>query len=55
MTKLSRFFRENGLVTFVKNTNFTCVPPLCISEAELREGFAIVDRALDITDAAFEA
>jgi taurine---2-oxoglutarate transaminase len=54
LAKLGRFFRDEGLFTFVKHTNFTCVPPLCITEAELREGFAIVDRALDITDAAFE-
>jgi taurine--2-oxoglutarate transaminase len=54
MAKLGRFFRDQGLFTFVKNSNFTCVPPLCITEQELREGFSIVDRALDITDAAFE-
>ncbi len=28
------------------------LPPLCITEAELREGFAIIDRALEITDEA---
>ncbi len=51
MAKLSRFFRDNGLFTFVKHTNFTCIPPLCITEAELHEGFAIVDRGLDLVDA----
>lgn len=55
MAKLSRFFREQGLLTFVKHSNFTCVPPLCITEAELKEGFAIVDRALEVTDAEFRA
>jgi taurine--2-oxoglutarate transaminase len=33
------------------NTFFTN-PPLCISEAELREAFAIIDKGLDITDKA---
>ncbi|PRP91037.1 hypothetical protein ENSA5_59500 [Enhygromyxa salina] len=31
-----------------------CNPPLCITEAQLREGFEIIDRGLDITDEAFE-
>lgn len=55
MTELGKFFRENGLFTFVKNTNFTCIPPLCINEAELREGFAIVDKGLDVVDKHFVA
>ena len=50
MTKLGKLFRERGLFTFVKNSNFTCIPPLCINEAELREGFAIVDDALTMMD-----
>jgi taurine--2-oxoglutarate transaminase len=29
-------------------------PPLCINEEQLAEGFAIIDRALDIADAAME-
>jgi len=35
------------------NTVFTN-PPLCITEAELKEGFAIIDRALSETDRAIE-
>ncbi len=54
MGALGRFFREQGLFTFIKNTNFTCIPPLCITEAELREGFAIVDQGLDLTDQHFD-
>ncbi len=50
MTSLGQFFREQGLFTFLKSSNFTCIPPLCITEAELREGFAIVDKGLDLTD-----
>ena len=55
MAKLAAFFREQGLFTFVRWGSFMCNPPLCITEAQLREGFEIIDRGLDITDAAFEA
>jgi hypothetical protein len=30
-------------------------PPLCIHKPQLREGFAIIDRALDIMDKAVES
>ena len=52
MASLGRFFREEGLFTFVRWNYFFTNPPLCISEAELREGMAIIDRGLEITDAA---
>ena len=52
MAALIEFFRQNGLFTFVRWNYFFTNPPLCITEAELREGFAIIDRALAITDAA---
>jgi hypothetical protein len=29
---------------------FYVIPPLCITEAELREGFAIIDRGLTLMD-----
>ncbi len=54
MGKLAAFFRDNGLFTFVRWANFTCNPPLNITEEDLRYGFSIVDRGLEITDAAFE-
>lgn len=54
MAKLATFFRENGLFTFTRWNNFTCNPPLTITEAQLKEGFAIIDRGLELTDAAFE-
>jgi taurine--2-oxoglutarate transaminase len=31
-----------------------CNPPLCITEEQLCEGFAIIDRGLDLVDAVFE-
>jgi taurine---2-oxoglutarate transaminase len=54
MTALNNFFRDNGLFTFVRWGSFMCNPPLCITEEQLLECFAIVDRGLDITDAVFE-
>ena len=50
MSELGRYFRQRGLLTFIKATNFTCMPPLCITEAELLEGFAIVGDALTMMD-----
>jgi len=35
-------------------SSFMCNPPLCITEEQLREGFAIIDRGLETTDAVFE-
>jgi taurine---2-oxoglutarate transaminase len=52
MTELGRFFRRDGLYTFVRWNYFFTNPPLSITEDELREGFAIIDRALEITDRA---
>ena len=54
MNALAKFFKDNGLFTFVRWASFTCNPPLMITEAQLREGFEIIDRGLEITDAAFE-
>ena len=55
MQKLGAFLRENGLYTFVRWNTFFTNPPLCITEAELREGFDILNRALAITDEATAA
>ncbi len=46
MIKLGRFFREQGLYTFVRWNSFFTNPPLTISEDELRHGFDIIDRGL---------
>jgi taurine--2-oxoglutarate transaminase len=50
MAALGAFFRQEGLYTVVRWNSFYTNPPLCINEAELREGFEIIDRALEITD-----
>lgn len=52
MQALSKFFREEGLYTFVRWNAFFTNPPLCITEAEMREAFEIIDRGLEITDKA---
>jgi taurine--2-oxoglutarate transaminase len=52
MKALSRFFRDEGLYTFVRWNTFFANPPLSITEPELREAFAIVDRGLETTDRA---
>jgi taurine--2-oxoglutarate transaminase len=52
MAALGRFFRQEGLYTFVRWNTFFTNPPLCITEEELRKAFAIIDRGLEITDKA---
>jgi taurine---2-oxoglutarate transaminase len=52
MAALGQFFRQEGLYTLVRWNYFFTNPPLCITEEQLREGFAIIDRALEITDRA---
>ena len=52
MKALARFFREEGLYTFVRWNTFFTNPPLCVTEPELREAFNIIDRGLELTDRA---
>jgi taurine--2-oxoglutarate transaminase len=52
MQAFSKFFRQEGLYTFVRWNTFFTNPPLCITEAEMREAFAIIDKGLEITDRA---
>lgn len=52
MQALGKYFREQGLYTFVRWNTFFTNPPLCITETELREAFAIIDNGLEITDRA---
>jgi taurine--2-oxoglutarate transaminase len=46
MKRLNSYFREEGLYTFVRWHTFFTNPPLCITEEQLREAFAILDRSL---------
>jgi taurine---2-oxoglutarate transaminase len=52
MQALGRYFRNEGLYTFVRWNTFFTNPPLCISEGELHEAFAIIDKGLYDLDAA---
>ena len=52
MDALGARLRERGLFTFLRWGGIMCNPPLCVTEEQLAEGFAIVDEALTITDAA---
>jgi taurine--2-oxoglutarate transaminase len=52
MIALGKFFREEGLSTFIRWNYFFTNPPLCISGAELRDALAIVDRGLTLMDRA---
>jgi taurine--2-oxoglutarate transaminase len=54
MGALAKFFRQEGLFTFVRWNYFFTNPPLTITEAELHEGFAIIDRALAVADRSVE-
>jgi taurine--2-oxoglutarate transaminase len=52
MAALARFFRQEGLYTAFRWSWLFTNPPLTITEAELQEAFAIIDRGLEITDRA---
>jgi taurine---2-oxoglutarate transaminase len=51
MQTLGKYFREQGLYTIVRFNTFFTNPPLTITEEELKEAFAIIDKGLDIVDA----
>jgi len=51
MQKLGAFLRQEGMYAFINWNNLFTNPPLVITEAQLRESFQIIDRALEITDA----
>jgi taurine--2-oxoglutarate transaminase len=52
MKAVAKALDERGLYTFVRWHTIMTNPPLCITEEELGEGFAIIDEALEIADRA---
>jgi taurine--2-oxoglutarate transaminase len=52
MKAVGGFLRRNGVYTMIANNSVHTNPPLCITEEQLAEGFAILDQALDIADQA---
>jgi len=51
MQKLGAYLREQGMYVFINWNNLFTNPPLCITEEQLRQSFAVIDKALEITDA----
>jgi adenosylmethionine-8-amino-7-oxononanoate aminotransferase len=52
MNKLGAYLKENGIYNFTWRNMLHTNPPLSINEAELREAFEAINKALEITDAA---
>lgn len=50
LPEVAKYLRDNGLFTFIFHNVIFVVPPLCITETQLDEGLAIIDKALEITD-----
>lgn len=48
--RLGAFLRQEGMYAFINWNNLFTNPPLCITEEQLRESFAIIDRALEMVD-----
>ncbi len=52
MKAIAKYLRDNGLYTFVRWNGIMTNPPLTITDAELAEGFEVIDGALEIADKA---
>lgn len=54
MQKVAASLREQGMNTFVRWNWVFCAPPLTITEEQIQEGLAILDKALDEADPYYE-
>jgi taurine--2-oxoglutarate transaminase len=52
MKAIGKYLREHGVYTMIANNSIHTNPPLCITEEQLAEGFAVIDGALEIADQA---
>ena len=52
MKAIAQALLDGGMYTFVRWNTIMTNPPLCINEAQLDEGFEILDSALEIGDRA---
>ena len=52
MKAIGKYLREHGVYAMLANNSIHTTPPLCITEAQLAEGFEVIDAALDIADRA---
>jgi taurine--2-oxoglutarate transaminase len=50
MNKVAAKIKELGMYTFVRWNYIFVAPPLCITKAQIDEGFAIIDEAISIAD-----
>jgi taurine---2-oxoglutarate transaminase len=50
MTALRKFCLEHGLYVYIHWHTILIIPPLIITEEQMKEGFAVLDEALKITD-----
>jgi taurine--2-oxoglutarate transaminase len=54
MNTLAARLRASGLLTFINYNRLHVVPPCTISEAEAKEGLAILDDVLTAVDAYYQ-
>ena len=54
MGRVNRYLVEHGVWTMVRWWSVMTNPPLCITEEQLGEAFAVMDGALAIADEAME-
>lgn len=52
MNQLGDYLRNHGVYAYIHWNNLLLLPPLIITPEQLQEGFAVIDRALEITDRA---
>jgi taurine--2-oxoglutarate transaminase len=50
MKAVGKYLRDNDVYTMIANNSIHTNPPLCITEAQLADGFEVLDRALEIAD-----
>ena len=52
MAALRKYLLDHGVFVYTHWHTVLIIPPLIITEEQLGEGFAVLDRALEITDRA---
>jgi taurine--2-oxoglutarate transaminase len=54
MKQFHKYMLDHGVFLYTHWHTVLIIPPLIIDEAQLREGFAVLDQALALTDAAYQ-
>ncbi|MPN51912.1 hypothetical protein SDC9_199563 [bioreactor metagenome] len=52
MNEVKKYLLDHGVYLYTHWHTILILPPLIISEEQLREGFAVIDQALEIADRA---